>query len=69
MARDYRSLAGIPVASGRNRSSTIEAIRSAGSGFIVMRMAVLLSFWLPGAQRDQSRPETAGTRPVAAARR
>jgi hypothetical protein len=115
------------VASGRNRSSTIEAIRSGGSGFIVMRMswqqiahssvltrttqqiggsfgtavlavilqsaaaghggnlptafgiafwwsvgfsllAVLLSFWLPGAQRAPARPETAEARPVPAAR-
>jgi EmrB/QacA subfamily drug resistance transporter len=31
-------------------------------------LAVLLSFWLPGAQREQSRPETAEARPVSAAR-
>ncbi len=31
-------------------------------------LAVLLSCWLPGAQRDQPRPETAGTQPVPAAR-
>jgi EmrB/QacA subfamily drug resistance transporter len=31
-------------------------------------LAVLLSFWLPGAQHDEPRPETAGARPVSAAR-
>ena len=32
-------------------------------------LAVLLSCWLPGAQHDQARPETAETRPVSGARR
>jgi EmrB/QacA subfamily drug resistance transporter len=32
-------------------------------------LAVLLSCWLPGAQREQSSPDTAGARPVSAARR
>jgi hypothetical protein len=31
-------------------------------------VAVLLSFWLPGAQRDQARPETTEAQPVPAAR-
>ena len=31
-------------------------------------LAVPLSCWLPGAQRDQARPETAQTQPVPAAR-